>query len=74
MSHPVGKYISKHQNHELEHWLRKWNCRQTQDNRDILISMIDAAKSFWDKDPAEHLAHQELDLYFVDHRALWTFE
>lgn len=74
MSHPSGKYISKFQSHELDHWLKKWSYRQTQDNRDILTSMIDAAKIFWDKDPSEHLAHQELDIYFVDHRTYWTFD
>ena len=71
MSHPVGKHISKEQNHELNHWLEKHKLRETEDNREVLIRLIDSAKKALKKDSNKHLEHTELDDYFEEVKWLW---
>lgn len=72
MSHPIGKYISKDQIHELNHWLRKQGFKQSEENRKSLIWLIDSAKIGLDMDSNEHLAHTELDEYFKENKSAWT--
>lgn len=71
MSHPVGKHISKEQDHELNHWLEKHDFKQSKDNREVLCHLIDSAKVGLGKDSAQHLEHTELDSYYKEHEWLW---
>jgi len=74
MSHPRGKHISTSENHELDYWLEKQGFRKTENNRDLLKSLIGAAKLCRDKKENEHLEHTVLDEYFDVTKEIWRFE
>lgn len=40
MTHPIGKHISKEQDHELDYWLKKHDFKESKDNRKSLCSLI----------------------------------
>ncbi|MEQ9919247.1 hypothetical protein ABRQ09_00040 [Pectobacterium brasiliense] len=71
MSHPIGKHISKEQDHELNYWLKKQGFKESEKNRDSLKWLIDSAKSGLEMDSNEHLEHAELDEYFKNNKELW---
>ncbi|MBA0219480.1 hypothetical protein LOZ86_21265 (plasmid) [Pectobacterium parvum] len=71
MSHPVGKHISKEQDHELNYWLKKQGFKESDSNRESLKSLIDAAKIGLDMSSNKHLEHTELDVYFEGVKSIW---
>ncbi|WP_274240950.1 MULTISPECIES: hypothetical protein [unclassified Enterobacter] len=71
MAHPVGKHISKEQDHELNYWLKKHDFRENEDNREALCRLIDTAKSALEMNSNEHLEHTELDSYYEEFEWLW---
>lgn len=74
MPHPVGKHISKEQEHELNYWLKKQGFKESKENKASLVWLIDSAKSGLGMNNNEHLEHAELDKYFEDNKSLWIDE
>lgn len=74
MSHPVGKHISKGQEHELNYWLRKHGFKQSEGNQESLKWLIDSAKIGLDMESSEHLEHAELDAYYEKNKEVWVIE
>ncbi|CAM7206593.1 MULTISPECIES: hypothetical protein [Enterobacteriaceae] len=74
MSHPVGKHISKEQEHELNYWLKKRGFKESKENRTSLVWLIESAKLGLGMPSNEHLEHAELDKYFEDNKGLWIDE
>ncbi|EHX2146541.1 hypothetical protein K3R08_004407 [Escherichia albertii] len=71
MTHPIGKHISKEQDHELDYWLNKHDFKKSKDNRKSLCSLIDTAKSELDMDSSKHLEHTELNNYYEENKEQW---
>jgi hypothetical protein len=71
MGHPVGKYISTDEEHELNYWLKKNGFKESGSNRKSLVTLIYAAKSGLDMDSGDHLEHVELDEYFEQSKSAW---
>ncbi|WP_018652183.1 hypothetical protein [Actinobacillus capsulatus] len=63
MSKPIGKYISKSEDWELNHFLSKHGYRETEDNRTQLISIIDKVKGELGLKSSENLSHDQIDEY-----------
>lgn len=74
MSHPIGIYISKSEDHELNYWLKKHDFRETDENREVLCDLIDVVKEYCAKETNQHLTHDELNEYFDDYSDEWEFE
>ncbi|EPN8968245.1 hypothetical protein ACT4F9_005090, partial [Escherichia coli] len=56
MTHPIGKHISKEQDHELDYWLKKHDFKESKDNRKSLCSLIDGFAPIF-PDTCYHLTH-----------------
>ncbi|MDE8033560.1 hypothetical protein OQ257_00015 [Actinobacillus equuli subsp. equuli] len=64
MNKPRGKYISKSEDWELNHFLSKHGYRETEDNRTKLISIIDKVKDELGLKCSENLSHDQIDEYY----------
>ena len=71
MSYPLGKRITKQQEHELNYWLERRGFRETEKNRESLKSLINAAKVSLYMNSTEYLEYDEINSYFKKYKWLW---
>lgn len=63
MGKRIGKFISKSEDWELNHFLSKHGYRETEDNRKQLIKIIDEIKDKLGFSTSENLSHDQIDKY-----------
>ncbi|GAA5100666.1 hypothetical protein [Wohlfahrtiimonas larvae] len=66
---PAGKKISTVQDHELNYFLQKNGYKESEDNRNKLIDIInDVIKPHYDKKSSDHLDQNDINDYFESHK------
>lgn len=65
MSKPIGKFINLTQEWELNYCLKKYDCRQTEDNRKALVNLItNSIKPYFKLSSSENLSWEQIDIYY----------
>ena len=65
MSKPVGKFINLSEERELNYCLRKYNYRETKENRENLINLIrKSIKPYFKLQDNENLSWDQIDTYY----------
>lgn len=69
MSKPVGKFINLSEEWELNYCLRKYNYRETKENRENLINLIrKSIKPYFKLQDNENLSWDQIDTYYAAKR------